>query len=65
MQCKSLVISLVALFSPLFIATVSAQSEVQVSDLEDPIDTSDMLVAKGGSTFTDAQLKEQIGRAHV
>lgn len=62
MQCKSFVISLVALFSTLFTATVSAQSEVQVADLEDPIDTTDMLVAKGGSTFTDAQLKERLSQ---
>lgn len=42
-----------------------AQKEepLQLSDLEDPIDTSDILVAKGGSTvtITDAELRERLG----
>ncbi len=62
MQCKTFVISLVSLFSVLFSANVSAQSEIQIADLEDPIDTTDMLVAKGSSTFTDAQLKERLSQ---
>jgi len=44
---------------------VFAQKEepLQISDLEDPIDTSDILVAKGGSTvtITDAELRERLG----
>lgn len=45
---------------------VSAQKEEpqQISDLEDPIDTSDILVAKGGAisvTITDAELRERLG----
>ncbi|HOY06645.1 MAG TPA: transglycosylase SLT domain-containing protein [Saprospiraceae bacterium] len=62
MQCKSFIVSLVALLSTLFSATLSAQSEIQVADLDDPIDTADMLVAKGGSTFTDAQLKQRLSQ---
>lgn len=62
MQCKFLIVSLVALLSTFFTATLSAQSEIQVADLEDPIDTSDMMVAKGGSTVTDAQLKERLSK---
>ncbi len=62
MQSKSFVISMVALLSTLFLATLSAQSEIQVADLEDPIDTADMLVAKGSSSFTDADLKLRLAQ---
>ncbi|MFN0036893.1 MAG: lytic transglycosylase domain-containing protein, partial [Saprospiraceae bacterium] len=48
-------------------APVCAQNDddqQQLSDLEDPIDTSDILVAKGGAytvSITDAELRERLG----
>lgn len=62
MQRKSLIVSLVALLSTFFSATLTAQSEVQVADLEDPIDTTDMMVAKGSSTITDVVLKQRLAQ---
>jgi membrane-bound lytic murein transglycosylase D len=39
------------------------EAPLQLSDLEEPIDTTDILVAKGGSTvtITDAELRERLG----
>jgi len=46
----------------LFSFPLFSQVDGQVSDLEDPIDTSDVLVAKGSAsyTLTDAELKERL-----
>ena len=53
----SLLFSLFLLRIPVF-----SQQDPQISDLEDPIDTLDILVAKGGSsyTLTDAELRERL-----
>ncbi len=46
----------------LFSFPIFSQEEGQISDLEDPADTSDELVAKGGTAYalTDAELRERL-----
>lgn len=66
MQLKNPVCYWLALaFTLLSNTVVFAQKEEiqQLSDLEDPIDTSDILVAKGANsiTITDAELRERLG----
>lgn len=59
--CYCLAFALTLFTSPV----VFAQNEEtqQLSDLEEPIDTSDILVAKGANTvtITDAELRERLG----
>jgi len=51
--------AVLALF--LFLTPVNAQTEVPVEGLEDPVDTSDILVPKGGvAPVTDAELRERL-----
>ena len=66
MQLKKFVCYSLALALTLFANVVAfAQKEEtqQLSDLEDPIDTSDILVAKGAYpiTISDAELRERLG----
>ncbi len=66
MQLKKPVCYCLAFAFTLFTnAVVFAQTEEtqQLSDLEDPIDTSDILVAKGAYSIniTDAELRERLG----
>lgn len=68
MQLKNLVCYWIAplafalfTFSPVFAQQEETQ---QLSDLEEPIDTSDILIPKGASpviTITDAELRERLG----
>ncbi|MFN0215215.1 MAG: transglycosylase SLT domain-containing protein [Saprospiraceae bacterium] len=53
---------ILTLFSNAFIFAQTEESQ-QFSDLEDPIDTTDILVAKGANpiTITDAELRERLG----
>jgi membrane-bound lytic murein transglycosylase D len=68
MQFKNFAVPATALFFSLFcvVSPVLAQEEVQQADLENPTDTSDvMLVAKGGDgivniPLTEADLKERL-----
>lgn len=65
MQLKNLVCIPFVLAFVLLSNVIIAQNEEpqQISDLEDPIDTTDILVAKGASTITitDAELRERLG----
>jgi membrane-bound lytic murein transglycosylase D len=51
------VVALFLAYSPVF-----AQNDIQNGDLEDPLDTLNVLVAKGGSSYalTDAELRERL-----